>query len=59
MDKLVKDFQKLIHLRTAAQVAVWLGYRDTRAINQWLQRGLIPKARIERVKELCHEYRPR
>lgn len=55
MNKTLKDLEKLINLKSPAQVAVWLGYKDTRSIHQWLQRGVIPKARVDRVKELLYK----
>lgn len=56
MKKPIKDLERLIHLKTAAQVAVWLGYSDTRPIYQWLHRGVIPRARQEAVKRLVEEH---
>lgn len=55
MQKITRDLQHLIELHTAAQVAVWLGYRDARAIYQWVQRDKIPKARVLLVKRLVEE----
>ena len=52
MKKLVKQLKSFVDLHGAAQVSVWLGYRDSRAVSQWITRNEIPKARIEMVKSL-------
>lgn len=55
MNKTLKDLEQLINLHGAAQVAVWMGYKDTRPIRQWIQRKSIPEPRIVRVKKLLNE----
>lgn len=52
MKALLRDLEKLMHIKSPAQVAVWLGQKDTRPVYMWLNRQKIPKAKIERVKEL-------
>lgn len=52
MKKLLKQLKAFVDLHGAAQVSVWLGYRDSRAVSQWITRNEIPKARIELVKAL-------
>lgn len=53
--KMMTQLDKLIKINGAAQVAVWLGYRDTRPINQWITRGEIPRAKIPLVKEVIEK----
>jgi len=50
--KLVTQLDSLVKINGAAKVAVWLDYRDTRPINQWITRGEIPKAKVPVVKQL-------
>jgi len=50
--KQVDNLRKLINLYGSAQVAVWLGYSDTRPIHQWLSRGQIPEKKLGSVNEL-------
>jgi len=52
MKKLVKELKAFVDLHGAAQTAAWLGYRDSRAVSQWITRNEIPKARMELVKQL-------
>ena len=48
--KILDDLHKLINRKGVAYVSYHLGYRDPRAIQQWLQREKIPDARVEAVK---------
>jgi len=50
--KMVTQLNNLVKLHGAAKVAVWLQYKDTRPINQWITRGEIPKAKVPKVKQL-------
>lgn len=52
MSKDLNQLEKLMHLYSPAQVAVWLGLSDPRPIHQWLVRGKIPRARLARVTQL-------
>ena len=52
MTRDVSSLKKIISIYGAAQVAVWLNYRDTRPINQWLSRNKIPENKVEAVKHL-------
>ncbi len=52
---LVGRLKKLVERYGAAQVAVFLNYRDTRAINVWLATKTIPKARRELVKSVLRQ----
>lgn len=52
METTVKKLERMVHAHGAAQVSVWLGYRDTRAVWQWIQREEIPKARVDLVKTM-------
>lgn len=52
MEKLIREFKEVIDIHSPAQVAVWLGYRDTRQILQWIALRKIPKARVAKVKDL-------
>ena len=51
-DATIKKLGKLVGRYGAAQVSVWLGYRDTRSINVWLSTNKIPKSRIELVQSI-------
>jgi hypothetical protein len=53
---LVKNLRKLVDVHGAAQVAVWLGYKDTRSINNWVSTSTIPRARVERVRSVLNEH---
>lgn len=52
---LVRKLRKIVSRHGAAQVAVWLKYKDTRSIGVWLAKEKIPAARIELVKALVQE----
>jgi hypothetical protein len=52
---MIEPLRKLISIHGAAQVAVWLNYRDSRQVNQWVSSETIPKCRVEKVKALLSE----
>lgn len=55
MSNLIIDLEKLMHLHSPAQVAVWLNLSDPRPIQQWISRGKIPRAKLERVTKLLEK----
>ncbi len=55
MQKAVKQLKELIHLHGPAQVAVWLGYMDHRAVQQWISRERIPTVRLAKVQKLIND----
>lgn len=55
MSKQINQLEKLMHLYTPAQVAVWLGLADPRPIQKWISRKKIPRVKLERVKLLLKE----
>lgn len=52
MKKTLIELERLVNIHGAAQVSVWLGYKDTRAIRQWSQRKTIPAARVDLVESV-------
>ena len=57
MKRDISSLKKIISIHGAAQVAVWLKYRDTRPINQWLTRNKIPETQREAVKHLILKHK--
>lgn len=49
---LLKKLKKFVDLHGYAKTAYLLGYRDTQSLKKWFERGSIPKAKQEIVKEL-------
>lgn len=49
---LLKSLRRLVAIHGAAQVSVWLGYRDSRSVNTWLATKRIPKARTALVEQI-------
>lgn len=52
MEKQISALEKLMHLYSPAQVAVWLELSDPRPIHQWILRGKIPRTKVIKVDEL-------
>ncbi len=44
--------RKLLRKYGWAQVAVWLGYKDTPPIKAWIRRGRIPPANHQLLEDL-------
>jgi len=55
MKLMITKLKKLVARHGAAQVAVWLRYRDTRSILGWIESERIPECRITLVKEMLKE----
>jgi hypothetical protein len=53
---LVRNLGKLVERHGAAQVSVWLGYRDSRAVSVWVATKRIPPPRIELVKSVVKKH---
>ena len=51
----IKSLEKLISIHGISFVAYHLGYRDTQAIQKWIERGDIPKKRVEAVKSFIRK----
>lgn len=49
MQKYINDLEKLMHIHSPAQVAVWLGLKDPRPIHQWIIRKKIPRTQLAKV----------
>lgn len=52
MEPLVKKLKKFVELNGAAKTAYILGMRDTNALKKWISRKVIPKNKVEMVKEM-------
>ncbi len=52
----IKKLKKIVDKEGAAQVAVWLCYKDTRAILAWLNRKRIPSHMELLVNRLINDY---
>lgn len=53
--KVLQDLKLLMQYTSPAEVAVLLGYKDTRAIRQWIFRKRVPKGKIERISKLASD----
>lgn len=51
MKEYLKLLKKLIKEKGKAKVAVSLGVTDTRTIDQWISRGIIPSKYLDKIKE--------
>ncbi len=49
---IIKQLERLIDLTSPAQVALWLGYKDSRQLMMWIHRKEIPRARVAIVERL-------
>ena len=49
MSKELRNLEKLMHIYSPAQVAVWLGLNDPRPIHQWILRNKIPRTKQAKV----------
>lgn len=56
MKKRIAELKKMVNLYGAAQVAVWLGYKDTHMVKQWITRGHIPEVRQVKVDDMLNQY---
>lgn len=52
MEWYLKKLGKLIKNHGKAQVAVWLNVTDTRTIDAWIHRNIIPAKYLDTIKEL-------
>lgn len=55
MNETLSALEKLMHLYSPAQVAVWLGLKDPRPIQQWIYRGIIPRTKLARVTQVIEK----
>lgn len=52
---MIKKLKKLKEKYGAAQVCVWMGVRDTRTLNTWLSKEVVPFHMQDKVKEVTRE----
>lgn len=52
MKEFLEKLQELIDKYDKAQVAVKLGVKDTRTIDAWISRKMIPSKYLDKIKEL-------
>lgn len=52
MKEYLKKLKRMISKYDKAQVAVKLGVTDTRTIDQWIHRELIPAKYLDKLKEM-------
>lgn len=55
MNQLIDQLEHLMQLHGPAQIAVWLQYKDHRAIQMWITRKKIPTCRIAKVEKLLKD----
>ena len=56
MKNTIELLRDIVSRHGIAQVSVWVGYKDTRAVAHWLERGRIPLHKQTMVAQMVKNY---